>query len=52
MNMKRRQFGYAAIALAAAAASARAEDKPVVIGVSIPAADHGWTGGVVYHANR
>lgn len=22
------------------------------IGVSIPAADHGWTGGVVYHAER
>ncbi|MQT14914.1 substrate-binding domain-containing protein [Segnochrobactrum spirostomi] len=22
------------------------------IGVSIPAADHGWTSGVVYHANR
>jgi ribose transport system substrate-binding protein len=22
------------------------------IGVSIPAADHGWTAGVVYHANR
>ncbi|NLB69773.1 MAG: substrate-binding domain-containing protein [Lentisphaerae bacterium] len=22
------------------------------IGISIPSADHGWTGGVVYHANR
>src|SRR5690606_40250894 len=26
-------------------------EKPV-IGVSIPAADHGWTGGVVYWANE
>jgi len=52
--MKRRHFGYAAVAMVAAAVSskAQAEDKPLVIGVSIPAADHGWTGGVVYHANR
>ena len=50
--MKRRHFGYAALAMAATAAGAKAEDKSVVIGVSIPAADHGWTGGVVYHANR
>jgi ribose transport system substrate-binding protein len=52
MKMKRRHFGYAALAMAATAVGAKAEDKPVVIGVSIPAADHGWTGGVVYHANR
>lgn len=32
--------------------TASAEDKKVTIGVSIPAADHGWTGGVVYHAER
>ncbi len=25
---------------------------PVVIGVSVPSADHGWTGGVVYWANQ
>jgi len=50
--MKRRHFGYAALAMAATAVGAKADDKPVVIGVSIPAADHGWTGGVVYHANR
>ncbi|MER9840724.1 substrate-binding domain-containing protein [Mesorhizobium australicum] len=30
---------------------AMAEDKKV-IAVSIPAADHGWTAGVVYHAQR
>lgn len=34
------------------ATSAYAEDKKVTIAVSIPAADHGWTGGVVYHAER
>jgi ribose transport system substrate-binding protein len=32
--------------------TAHAADKKVTIGVSIPAADHGWTAGVVYHANR
>ena len=26
--------------------------KTIKIGVSIPAADHGWTGGVVYHAGE
>lgn len=26
--------------------------KTYKIGVSIPSADHGWTGGVVYHANQ
>ncbi len=25
---------------------------PVVIGISVPSADHGWTGGVVYWANQ
>ena len=29
-----------------------AEGKKLKIGVSIPSADHGWTAGVVYHANR
>lgn len=32
--------------------AAFAQDKKVTIAVSIPAADHGWTGGVVYHAER
>lgn len=42
-----------AIAMAGmlAAAQAPAQDNKT-IGVSIPAADHGWTAGVVYHANR
>ena len=29
-----------------------AQADKVVMGVSIPAATHGWTGGVVYWANR
>jgi ribose transport system substrate-binding protein len=32
------------------AGSALAQDKKTIV-VSIPAADHGWTAGVVYHAN-
>jgi ribose transport system substrate-binding protein len=43
--------GATAIAALAAAPSAIAQNKPH-IGVSIPAATHGWTGGVVYWANR
>ena len=33
-----------------AAGAALAEDKKTIV-VSIPAADHGWTAGVVSHAN-
>ena len=39
------------LAALAASAGAFAQDK-VVMGVSIPAATHGWAGGVVYWANR
>ena len=28
------------------------DDRPVKIGVSIPAATHGWTGGVVWNAEQ
>ena len=34
------------------ATGAMAQQKNVTIGVSIPAATHGWTGGVVYHAQE
>jgi len=35
------------------AGTALAQDaKEITMAVSIPAADHGWTGGVVYHAER
>lgn len=37
------------VLLTASAAFAQAKQ---VIGVSIPSADHGWTAGVVYHANQ
>ena len=53
--MKRRFFACSALALAAVAsltALPAAAQKKVVMGVSIPAATHGWTGGVVYWAKR
>ena len=52
--MQRRLFALSALALGglfAAPVPAFAQNKPV-IGVSVPAATHGWTGGVVYWANR
>src|SRR5688572_28010417 len=53
--MHRRLFTGAALALTAVAsltASPAWAQKKVVMGVSIPAATHGWTGGVVYWAKR
>ncbi|GGF89662.1 MULTISPECIES: substrate-binding domain-containing protein [Rhizobium] len=55
--MHKRLLGYAAAALTAFALAVPAttfaqEAKKVTIGVSIPAADHGWTAGVVFHAER
>lgn len=51
--MRTRIIGLAFAALAATlAGTVHAQDKKVTIGVSIPAADHGWTAGVVYHAER
>ena len=43
-----------AIALGALllASVARAEEKKVNLGVSIPAATHGWTAGIIYWANQ
>ncbi|WP_102958033.1 substrate-binding domain-containing protein [Mangrovicella endophytica] len=52
----KKTFAGLAFALASAASLGGAayaqENKEVTIAVSIPAADHGWTGGVVYHAER
>jgi ribose transport system substrate-binding protein len=42
----------AMLGLAALPPGASAQQKSVTIGVSIPAATHGWTGGVVYHAEE
>jgi ribose transport system substrate-binding protein len=52
--VNRRLFSCVALAACALSLSslpARADNK-MVMGVSIPAATHGWTGGVVYWANR
>lgn len=47
------KLAAAAGILAGIATGATAQDKRnVTIGVSIPAATHGWTGGVVYHAQE
>ncbi len=50
--MKRALTGMTALALIWSAGLARAEDRKLTVAVSIPAADHGWTGGVVYQAER
>ncbi len=42
----------AAALVAGLATGAMAQQKNVTIGVSIPAATHGWTAGVIYHAER
>jgi ribose transport system substrate-binding protein len=49
----KKTFGLlsAASLLAISVGSAQAQDKKI-IAVSIPAATHGWTGGVVYHAEQ
>jgi ribose transport system substrate-binding protein len=47
--LSKKWIAAAAIGVLMAAGQALAADKKVVA-VSIPAADHGWTAGVVYHA--
>ena len=46
------KIAAAAGLMAGLATGAMAQAKNVTIGVSIPAATHGWTGGVVYHAQE
>ena len=43
-------FAAAAVAVALLPPGRRSPQDKKVIAVSIPAADHGWTAGVVYHA--
>lgn len=51
--MRRKLLGLTVAAMTAFAGAGYAqEEKKVTIGVSIPAADHGWTAGVVFHAER
>jgi ribose transport system substrate-binding protein len=47
-----RKFLFLAAAAAMTAFVGAASAKDLTIAVSIPAADHGWTGGVVFHAER
>lgn len=42
----------AALAVGALTAGAMAQDKTYTIGVSVPTADHGWTGGVDFFAQQ
>ena len=49
--MRFRSIGLVAAALLATIGGAQAQQART-IAVSIPAADHGWTGGVVYHAEQ
>jgi ribose transport system substrate-binding protein len=53
-TMNRRLFALAAFALCLGSSIATPAwaQKKVVMGVSIPTATHGWTGGVVYWAQR
>ncbi|PZM14626.1 substrate-binding domain-containing protein [Rhizobium tubonense] len=48
--LKKKWIAVAALGSMLMASHAIAQDKKI-IAVSIPAADHGWTSGVVYHAN-
>ncbi|PYE54966.1 ABC transporter substrate-binding protein [Deinococcus yavapaiensis] len=49
---KQFSIGMAALAAITLGMTAAGQSTPLVIGVSIPSATHGWTGGVVYHANE
>lgn len=50
--MDRLTKACAVAAMVLGAGGAQAADKTVTVAVSIPAADHGWTGGVVFQAER
>jgi len=50
--MRKKLLSLTVAALALAFASAVQAQETKTIGVSIPAADHGWTSGVVFHAER
>jgi ribose transport system substrate-binding protein len=52
-TINRRALGLlSAVSIFALTASAALAQDKVTIAVSIPAATHGWTGGVVYHAEQ
>jgi ribose transport system substrate-binding protein len=45
-------MGAAVLALGSMTGGAIAQDDNIVVGVSIPAATHGWAGGLNYHARQ
>jgi len=50
--MNRRLFSAISLAVATLVTAPAFAQNKLVMGVSVPAATHGWTGGVVYWANR
>jgi ribose transport system substrate-binding protein len=44
--------GMALLGASLASGTSFAQQQNLTVAVSIPAADHGWTGGVVFHAQR
>ena len=46
------KFAFVAIASAVVAIGCSSGPKKPTIAISIPSADHGWTGGVVFWANK
>jgi ribose transport system substrate-binding protein len=50
--MKKLLLTFGAVAVVSALAFGQDTMKKPIIGVAIPSADHGWTGGVVYFANK
>ena len=50
--MNRRLFSAISLAIATLVTAPAFAQNKLVMGVSVPAATHGWTGGVVYWANR
>jgi len=52
MKLKMTRIAALAALAIGLAAPADAQQKAITIGVSIPAATHGWTAGVIYHAER
>lgn len=51
-NKARMLVSAVALACVIPIGAAQAQERKVTIAVSIPAATHGWTGGVVYHAQQ
>ncbi|MCB8881775.1 substrate-binding domain-containing protein [Acidisoma cellulosilytica] len=52
MRFRHMLMAAAAVTAMALSPSAFAQDKTYTIGVSVPSADHGWTGGVDYFAQQ